>query len=397
MLKESSAILKETIYKKDMSFLTFTLSILFLPLSINLSTFTLVISIAFKLIQVALKRDKLFASKALKHSAIIGLCFFVYIEVNSILQTDIHYNFLHFEKQYMHFALFFIAPILLRSKKDNKLLIYALFLGVAIALLYVLFSAVAYNLTFDKNTFENLIDLHHTYLSMFILTFVNYSVVQKIIRKTNTSIALKVLYIFLAALSLSIMYLLDSKVSMFIFLFLFLIHSLPELSKKNTGYYIVFLILILVVISAFINKVNVNYERALDFRLQIWEMSLYVFENNPIFGNLTLPEKDILNYNHYLNGKYYYLDSDLNSHNQFLSILMRFGFFGFLILFLFIINVFRKINPRTKKLDIREVFGFFIIVLMVFYIENILDRHHGIVYITLFYNYYLVALENAES
>lgn len=397
MLKESNAILKESIFKKDMSFLALTLTAFFLPLSINLSTFTLILSIVFKLIQVVLKRDKLFATKALKHSAIIGLCFFVYIELNSILQTNIHYNFLYFEKQYMHFALLFMSPILLRKKKENKIIVYALFLGLAIAVLYVFFYAIINNLTFDKYTFENRIDLHHTYFSMFILTFVNYSVVQKIIRKTDTNIALNVVYITLAALSLGIIYLLDSKVSIFIFLFLFLIHSLPELSKKNTGYYIVFLILILVVVSAFINKVNINYERALDFRLQIWEVSFQIFENNPIFGNLTLPEKDILNYNHYINGKYYYLDSDLNSHNQFLSILMRFGFFGFLILFLFIINVFRKITPRTKKIDVREALGFFIIILMVFYIENILDRHHGIVYATLFYNYYLVALENAES
>ena len=397
MLKESSVILKETIHKKDMSFFVFTLSILLLPLSINLSTFTFVLSIALKLIQVALKRDKLFATKALKHSSIIGLCFFTFIEINSILQSDIYYNFFHFEKQYMHFALFFLTPILLRNKRENKILIYALFLGVAISILYVFFSAVLYNLTFDKYAFENLLDLHHTYLSMFVLTFVNYSVVQIFIRKSNANIALKALYVFLAALSLGLMYLLDSKVSMFVFLFLFLIHSLPELSKKNTGYYIFFLVLILFVISAFINKVNVNYERALDFRLQIWEVSFQVFENNPIFGNLTLSEKDLLNYNHFINGKYYYLDSDLNSHNQFLSILMRFGVFGFLVLFLFVINVFRKVNPRTKRLDIREGFGFFIIILMVFYIENILDRHHGIVYTTLFYNYYLVALENAES
>ena len=221
MLKESSAILKESILKKDMSFLALTLSLLLLPLSINLSTFTLILSIVFKLIQVALKRDQLFATKALKHSAIIGLCFFIYIEINSILQSDLYHNFLYFEKQYMHFALLFISPILLRSKKENKILIYALFLGVAIAVLYVFFYAIIHNMTFDKKAFENQIDLHHTYLSMFILTFVNYCVVQKIIRKTNTNNALTVLYIFLAALSLGIIYVLDSKVSIFIFLFLF--------------------------------------------------------------------------------------------------------------------------------------------------------------------------------
>lgn len=397
MVRVSSEILRDLLAKRDISFLILVLSIFCLPLSINLSTFTFILAIATKLIQVGLKRDKLFATPGLKHASIIGLCFFGYIMINSILQTNISHHIYHFEKQYMHLALFFVTPILLRKKRDNKLLIYALFLGLATAIIYVFLSALAQHTTFDKYAFENYIELHHTYLSMFILTFVNYGAVQVIIRKTNTSIAIRLLFIALTMLSLGIMYVLDSKISMFIFLSLFLVHSLPELSRKNTAYYVLFLIIILVIISAFINKVTVNYERALDFRLQVWEVSFSVFENNLLFGNLKLPEKDLLNYNHFLNGKYYYLDSDLNSHNQYLSILMRYGFIGFLILLSFIINFFKKINPKTSKLDLRESFGFFIILLMVFYIENILDRHHGIVYATLFYNYYLVTIENVDS
>lgn len=158
-----------------------------------------------------------------------------------------------------------------------------------------------------------------------------------------------------------------------------------------------FLVIILIVLSAFMNKVGVNYEKALDFRLQIWEVSFKEFEDNPLTGNLKLPEKDILNYHHYINGKYYFLDSDLNSHNQYLSILMRFGLIGFIVLFLYGINVFHKTNPGTSRIDVRELFGFFIIVLIICYIENILDRHHGIVYVTIFYNYYLVAIENAKT
>jgi len=191
--------------------------------------------------------------------------------------------------------------------------------------------------------------------------------------------------------------LLDSKIAMFIFLMLFLIHSLPELSRKNVWYYSSFLLLILFVLSTFNNKVSVNYLKALDFRLEIWEVSFKEFEENLIFGNLNMSEKDIINYNHYLNGKYYYLDSDLNSHNQYLSILMRFGLVGFLLLIFYGINAFKKINPKTKKQDLREFIGFLIIILAVCHIENILDRHHGIVYITTFYNYYLVAIENAKN
>lgn len=397
MLQESKIILKEIISKKDISFLVFALSLFLLPLSINLSTFTFITSVVLKLIQVGLKRNTLFESKGLKNSAIIGLTFFIYIEINSILQSGISSHLLDFEKLYMHLALFFITPILLRKKRENKLLLYALFFGLIVAVVYVLLYVVSNNMTFDKHAFTNILDIHHTYLSMFILTFVNYCFVQIITNKETQSTRLKVLFSLLAVISIVVMYLLDSKVGMLIFLILFIVHSLPELSRKNRWYYVSSLLLILIVLSFFTNKVNVNYLRALDFRLEIWEVSFKVFEDNPVFGDLSLPEKDIINYNHYLNGKYYYLDSDLNSHNQYLSILMRFGFVGFLILFFYGINVFRKINPKTQRLDFREFFGFLIIGLTVCYIENILDRHHGIVYITIFYNYYLVAIENAEN
>ncbi len=397
MFEVSKSILKETTSEKDFSFLVFALSICLLPLSINLSTFTFIASVVLKLIQVALKRNALFESKALKNAAIIGLIFFVYIEINSILQSGLSNHIEHFEKLYMHFALFFITPILLRTKRKNKLLLYALFLGLIIAVVYVFIYVVIHSMTFDKYAFTTILDIHHTYLSMFILTFVNYSIVQVITNKDIKNTALKAIFVLLGVISLAVMYLLDSKVGMLIFLLLFIVHSLPELSKKNRWHYVSFLFLILLVLSAFTNKVNVNYLRALDFRLEIWEVSFKEFEDNLVFGNLKLPEKDIINYNHYLNGKYYYLDSDLNSHNQYLSILMRFGFVGFIILFFYGINVFKKVNPKTQRIDLREFFGFLIISLTVCYIENILDRHHGIVYLTIFYNYYLVAIENAET
>ncbi len=397
MLEESLVIIKERFSKKDYSFLCFALCICVLPLSINISTFLFIASLSLKVLQVLFNKDALFATYAVKVSAIIGLVLFLYIEINAIAQTSFSVHFSQFEKLYMHYALFFLTPILFQNRSKNKLLVYAFFLGIFSSVLYVFFYVVVNQMTFDKHAFTNLLDIHHTYLSMFILTFVNYSIVQKIIRSQSTSIGMKALYVVLCLASLGVMYLLDSKVSMLIFLLLFLVHSFPELSKKNAWYYVLSLILILVVISAFNNKVGVNYERALDFRLQIWEVSFNVFENNPVFGDLSLPEKDILNYNHYLNGKYYYVDSDLNSHNQYLSILMRFGFVGIFLLFLYVVNCFRRINPNTQKLDVRELFGFLIISLIVCYIENIFDRHHGIVYITIFYNYYLIAIENAEA
>ena len=397
MFKDATTIIREVISAKDISFLMLTVSICLLPLSINLSTFTFILAIAFQLVQIILKRNKLFETRALKHSAIIGLLFFIYIQFNSIFQSSLEAHIAHFEKSYLHFALLPIAPALLKRSNLNKLLIYALFTGTVIALLVVFIAAVYSSSTYDKHAFTNVLDVHHTYLSMFILTLINYSIVKIITNKNIRDFRLKVLTIGLGIVLLLIMYLLDSKVGMLIFLILYMIHSLPELSKKNAWYYVSFLIIILIVLSAFLNKITVNYEKALDFRLQIWKVSFAEFESNPIFGNSKSSEKDILNYNHYIDGKYYFLDSDLNSHNQYLSILMKFGLIGFFILFLYAINIFNKISATSDRKDIIEAVGFFIIVLVISYIENILDRHHGIVYFTIFYNYYLVKVENAES
>ena len=397
MLNGLGAILKEIISKKDISFLVFIISLFLLPLSMNFSSLTLIISLVLKSIQVLLKRDVLFATKALKNAAIIGLCFFIYILVNSIFQTDIYNTVFHFEKQYMHFALLAATPVLLRKKRENMLLLYAFFLGTILAVFFVFIYAIIKNLTFDKYSFLSALDLHHTYLSMYLLTLVNFCMAQIMVHKKALNINVKIGLIVLMLVSLGVIYMLDSKVSMVIFLFLFIVHSLPELSKNKAPLYLVILSLILCTVLAFNNKVNINYNRALDFRLQIWEVSFEIFENNPIFGNSTLPEKDVLNYHHYLNGKYYYLDSDLNSHNEYLSILMRFGLVGLLILLFYGINIFKTITLKTSKHTVREFLGFAIIIFIVCYIENVLDRHHGIVYLSFFYNYYLVAIENAEG
>ncbi|GAA4268730.1 hypothetical protein GCM10022257_08310 [Hyunsoonleella aestuarii] len=57
-------------------------------------------------------------------------------------------------------------------------------------------------------------------------------------------------------------------------------------------------------------------------------------------------------------------------------------------------NAINTLNKSTSKRCIKEAIGVGVIVLITFYIENVLDRHHGIVFCTVFYNYYLVAIQN---
>ena len=102
MLKEALTLLKEIVSQRDISFLVFIISLFLLSLSINLSTFTLIVALFLKVIQVLLKRNKLYVSKTLKNAAIVGLLFFAYIIINSISQTGFNITFKSFEKQYLH-------------------------------------------------------------------------------------------------------------------------------------------------------------------------------------------------------------------------------------------------------------------------------------------------------
>lgn len=396
MLNKPLNILKLVFKKRDYSFLALTLSMFLLPLSINLSTFTLITSIVLKVIQSIYNKELKYGSKALKHSVIIGFVFLIYIVINSIIQTGIKHTFSLFEKQFSHFLLLSIIPFLMRNKKENTLPLYALFLGSVFAVLEVFVFSLLYDLSFDKYAFLRFLDIHHTYLSIYLLTLVNFLLV-RLFLKGYLKPKIKLLVIVSIILLFWVMFAIDSKASMVIFLLLFVFQVLPQINKRTVKFYIPFLLGIIVTLIVFNTKATVNYEKALDFRLQIWEESFSIFENNTFFGDLKSSEKDLLNYNHYLSGKYYFLDSDLNSHNQYLSFLMKYGLVGASIFFLFAINMFKKVNVKTQKSKIREFLGWTVIILLVFYIENLLDRHHGIVYFSFMYNYYLVAVENEED
>ena len=106
MFEKSLGIIKEMGSKKDISFLVFALSIFILPLSINFSTFTFILALALKLLQSIFRKDKLFKTEGLKHSALIGLLFFLYIQVSSLIQLGWEVHLASFEKLYQHFSLF---------------------------------------------------------------------------------------------------------------------------------------------------------------------------------------------------------------------------------------------------------------------------------------------------
>ena len=386
-----------TIYlDKDFSFLVLSLALFLLPLSLNLSSFGLFLALGLRLIQVFFLKQKLFRVKSLKYSSKIGLFFFIFILLNSIFQNNFYYTISIFENEFSHLSLLFLTPMLLRKKRDNTLLCYSLFFGLIIACLYVFVMSFVLKVTFNKEAFLSMLDIHHTYLSMYILFFVNFILVIYFNKKRAISTYNKILFPLILALSFTILFVLGSKVSMIIFATLLGSYLLATFSKNNALIYTVVFFALILSLFLFNKNINTTYISALDFRLEIWQESFSSIKEHLFFGNLKMQENDLLNFKHYLSGKYYLMDSDLNSHNQYLSILLKYGIIGFLILMFFIVNLINALNKSTSRNAIKEAIGFCVIIAMTFYIENVLDRHHGIVFCAIFYNYYLVAIQNED-
>ena len=320
MTKQSQYyMLRHLINEKDFSFIALVLTFFLLPLSINLSSIALVVAVVLKIYQSTLLQFKLFYSESVQQSSVFALCFFCYIIINSIIQKDIQYTVAEFDRQFQHYALLFIAPMLLREYSFNKLLITSLSCGLTVALGYVLFICIITNTTFDQFAIQYYLDLHHTYLSLFLLFIINQlmAFVTEKGMMFNWLTAISIATFFF--ITFWLLYSVNSKASILVFVFLVIFYLAPKLSKKTAVKYgFVFLILALS-IYMFISKLEQSYIDALEYRIQIWEAAVEAIKQKPFFGNLQDSEKNVINFQHYLNGKYYFLDSNLNSHNQYLS------------------------------------------------------------------------------
>jgi O-antigen ligase len=115
------------------------------------------------------------------------------------------------------------------------------------------------------------------------------------------------------------------------------------------------------------------------FRLKIWTNSKEAISESPFFGYGIGDYKTVL-YNKYVeNGFKEGLDKKLNSHNQYLDILLQLGLLGFIILIIF----FYKGIFMSKRTDIEKRY-IYITFALSFLTESMFDRHWGIMSFVLF-------------
>ena len=251
------------------------------------------------------------------------------------------------------------------------------------------------NISFNNNAFEDILHLHHTYLATYILLAVHFLLFSLYTKKKLVLDVKVIISVGFLIFSFLVIFLLGSKFSMVVLLLFIASYTLVFLKNNKKGLILLYSILLIIFI-IFNKKINTSYKSALDFRIEIWQQCVNSIKQNLFFGDLTMSEKDVLCKMHYLSGKYYLFDSDLNSHNQYLSLLLRFGLVGFIIFIILCLQLFRSNSLKINNSNLINILGFSMVFLSVFYIENILDRHHGIVFFTIFFNYYLVTTANEK-
>jgi O-antigen ligase len=261
---------------------------------------------------------------------------------------------------------------------------------------------------FINHNFAEPINMHATYLSMYIglaaITPLWYL-------KTNAPFFRKVLAAFiLLVLSAGLLQLASRAVLIAMLVIVNIAVPIFLFSGKGRARYfvlsvIVSLLLVLVVVQndVFRNRyvtelkndltqqsINLNI---LEPRAVRWTCGSELIKKSPLIGHGSGSEVALLK-QQYFDKKYYnsYIN-DLNIHNQFLSMLIKFGIVGLILLMTVLFVGFKK-AWHNKDLFFA---AFLIIVSVVFFSENVLDGNKGIFFFAFFYSLFYRDLKHIDT
>lgn len=122
---------------------------------------------------------------------------------------------------------------------------------------------------------------------------------------------------------------------------------------------------------------KINEDNGGDSRLARWESILNVIKEKPIFGHGAGNEKLLLNTQFLKDKLFFSANSNYDSHNNYLSYGVQFGYFGMLMLALFLMS---NLYISLAKKDI--IYFIFVIGLTsICLFENYLNNNAGIIFI----------------
>jgi O-antigen ligase len=242
-----------------------------------------------------------------------------------------------------------------------------------------------------------LLNDHPIYISIIfsvsILFTINYVLSKKTTVKFNwiyggTSVLLFLLILFLSRRGV-IFALIISAISIILFSYK---NNIKQIIKTTVGILVVVSALLFFIpqtnkrISEMLNETTYstkNETNSTNNRLQIYKCAFDLIKEQPFFGYGIEDDRREL-YQCYKENLYYLYELKFNTHNQYLSILMKVGIIG-LLLFLWFLYYNLRMALKTKDCLFVGSILFFSIVMM---FENILERQNGIMLFTFLINYF---------
>ena len=306
--------------------------------------------------------------------------------------------------------IFSVTSLDVKKYRDHLLKIFAvLMLMIVVYLYFDAFRIIRFNKlspfalitpAFINHNFSLPLDLHATYLSMYVAlaaaVFLKLSI-------EATTPGKRFLYATgLLILMMGILQL--SSKSVFIAILIIINFVIPLFIKtSNNRWKFVMASLLITSVGIFsltrVEEFKVRYVEGLqqdlkqasynvnvlEPRIVRWRCALEVIRRSPVIGHGTGSETVLLKESYFKNGLYISYLNYLNAHNQYLSFLIKSGMIG-LVVFLFVL--FFGLRQAIVSRDF-VCCSFLIVLALVAMSENILDVNKGIFFFGFFYPFFL--------
>ncbi len=314
--------------------------------------------------------------------------------------------------------IFCVNPLDLKKYRQNLLLIFSLGCTATIGYLYLdaVITIRHYHLpwssilsqAFTNHNFSEPIDMHATFLSLQIAIALIYVLSRLVGERLTTSATL--LYLFCSLVLTAGIIQLSSK-SIFAALFLVINFAIPWFllqGKRRLWYMLTTIGLSCILVAVIFNSralrdrylVELREDLSPAFagqtvepRLERWKIAVNLIKKSPIIGYGTGSEIQLLQEQYFAKKFYSSYLHRLNSHNQYLSFLIKTGIWG---LSIYIITLVYGFNRAIKKQDV-IFFSFMILIAVVSLSENVLDADKGVMFYSIFLSYFVFVSGQPEK
>ena len=257
-----------------------------------------------------------------------------------------------------------------------------------------------FSLVFMNHNFSLPIDMHATYLSLYVAFSIIVFSGQLVNEKSH--LMKFICLCCIGILSLGLLQLSSRAVFIALLLVINIVFPLLMFTGRRRIRFIIVSMLLSVSLLYAISRIDsfkVRYINELktdlsgkvalveinEPRMARWELIVGLVKKSPIIGYGTGSEKRMLKEKYFENRLYNSYIQEFNAHSEYLSLLLKAGIFG-LFLFGYILFVGFKTSWKNKDLPLM---GFLILVTIVSVSENLLDLNKGIFFFSFFYSLFL--------